>query len=55
MDPVALIFYALVCGSLSAFAPKFGGVGLRMAAGAAVGIVAALVLPWAKSAFGLPY
>lgn len=45
MDPIALVFYALVCAILSFFAPQLGGRTVRLAVGAAVGVVAASVLP----------
>ena len=45
MDPIAMIFYAAVCGCLSVFAPKLGGTAPRLMVGAIVGIVAAAVLP----------
>ena len=45
MDPISLVFYAIVCGCLGYAAPRFGGPGLRLAIGALVGIAAASVLP----------
>jgi hypothetical protein len=45
MDPISLVFYAIVCGVLSVFAPKFGGFLPRLAVGAVVGIGAAAALP----------
>lgn len=53
MDPIAIVFYAVICGTLSAFAPQFGGMAPRLAIGAAVGIAAAIVLPLIKGAMGL--
>lgn len=50
MEPVSLVFYAVVCGLLSVFAPNFGGVMPRMAIGAVVGIVAAVSLPFLRGA-----
>lgn len=52
MDPVALVFYALVCGILSLASPRLGTPFLRMAIGAAVGIAAAFLLPVLKDAVG---
>ncbi len=52
MDPVSLVFYAAVCGLLSAFAPRLGSPAARLGAGAVVGLVAATVLPVLRGAFG---
>jgi hypothetical protein len=51
-DQIALLFYAVVCGALAAFAPSIGGRALRAVTGAVVGIVAASVLPFVKAALG---
>lgn len=48
MDPITLGFYAIVCGCLSAVAPSFPRLPVRLGMGAAVGLVAASVLPWIK-------
>ncbi len=48
MDPITLGFYALVCGTLSAVAPRFPRLPIRLGIGAAVGLVAASVLPAIK-------
>lgn len=48
MDPITLTFYALVCGCLSAVAPNFPRLPIRLGIGAAVGLVAASVLPMIK-------
>ena len=48
MDPITLTFYAVVCGCLSAVAPKFPGLLMRFGIGAGVGIFAAIVLPIIK-------
>ncbi len=53
MDPIAIVFYALVCGVLSLFAPNMGGRVPRLAIGAVVGVVAALLLPVLKSLMGV--
>ncbi|MEL6510740.1 MAG: hypothetical protein AAFQ47_08020 [Pseudomonadota bacterium] len=46
MDPITLIFYAVVCGLLSVLAPKLGAMPSRLAVGAVVGVVAATALPY---------
>ncbi|SIO41998.1 hypothetical protein SAMN05444287_2849 [Octadecabacter temperatus] len=48
MDPITLVFYAVVCGCLSAVAPKFPGMSVRLGVGAGVGIIAATTLPFIK-------
>ena len=48
MDPITIIFYAVVCGCLSVAAPKLPGLPIRLGIGAAVGIIAASVLPFIK-------
>ena len=50
MEPISLIFYAVVCGLLSLFAPSLGGAMPRMAIGAVVGIAAAGTLPFLQGA-----
>ncbi|PWW04314.1 hypothetical protein DFR52_1011009 [Hoeflea marina] len=52
IDATAIVWYAAICGSLSALAPSFGGRALRLAIGAGVGIVAATLLPLLKSLIG---
>lgn len=52
MDPITLAFYAVVCGCLSAVAPKFPGLPMRLGVGAGVGIIAATVLPMIKDFVG---
>lgn len=52
MEPISLVFYAIVCGLLSAFAPNLGGFGLRLAIGAVVGIGAAAALPYVHDMMG---
>lgn len=52
MDPVALIFYALVCGALSWAGPKLGAPVIRFGIGAIVGILAVTVLPLVRSLLG---
>ncbi len=48
MDPITLAFYAIVCGCLSAVAPNFPRLPVRLGIGAIVGIAAAAVLPEIK-------
>ena len=48
MDPITLIFYAVVCGCLSVVAPKVTGIPARLGVGAGVGIIAATTLPFVK-------
>ncbi|MEL7346054.1 MAG: hypothetical protein AAFN59_14570 [Pseudomonadota bacterium] len=52
MDLIALGFYAVICGLLSLFAPRFGGLLPRVAIGATVGIAASIALPILKGAMG---
>ena len=52
MDPISLVFYAIVCGLLSLFAPNLGGYLPRLIVGAGVGLVAALALPTIRGALG---
>jgi len=53
MDPIALGFYAVICGLLSLAAPGLGRPVLRLGVGAVVGILAAAVLPVLRAAMGL--
>lgn len=53
MDFTALIYYAIICGGLSAVAPRFGTVFARLGTGVAVGIAAALALPMIRLLFNL--
>ena len=52
MEPISLVFYAVVCGLLSFFAPNLGGALPRMAVGAVVGIAAAAALPFVRGMMG---
>ncbi|MBT8408849.1 MAG: hypothetical protein KJN93_04405, partial [Alphaproteobacteria bacterium] len=52
MDMIALTFYAAVCGILSLFAPRLGGMVTRLFVGAGVGVVAASVLPVVRAVTG---
>lgn len=52
MDIISLVFYAVVCGALSIFAPNLGSTFTRMGIGAVVGIAAAAILPMLKGAMG---
>lgn len=53
MEPISLVFYAVICGLLSLFAPNLGGALPRMAIGAIVGIGAAICLPFVKGMMGI--
>ncbi len=53
MDPITITFYALVCGCLSAAAPKLPGLPIRLGVGAGVGVLAATLLPLIKDAVGI--
>ncbi|PRY80727.1 hypothetical protein CLV76_10391 [Marivita geojedonensis] len=53
MDLTAMAFYALVCGSLGALAPRLERFWLRFAVAAVVGIVAAAALPAIRGALGI--
>lgn len=55
MDPITLVFYAVVCACLSWAAPKLGAAWVRFGVGAAVGLAAATLLPLAREAMGLGY
>ncbi len=53
MDPIALLFYAMVCACLSWAAPRLGAGWVRFGIGAVVGIVAATLLPELRGALGI--
>ena len=53
VDGLAIIWYAAICGGLSALAPAFGGRMVRVAIGAAVGVSAAIALPLFKTLVGV--
>lgn len=53
MDPISIAFYALICGLLGLVAPNIKGAVPRVAIGAAVGVVAALILPALRAVLGL--
>ncbi|CTQ48725.1 hypothetical protein [Jannaschia donghaensis] len=53
IDPVAIVFYAAVCAGLAAVSPAASDRGRRLAIGAVVGIVAALILPNLRQLVGL--
>ncbi len=44
MDLFGPAFYAVICGLMCAFAPRFGSITARVAAGGAVGFIAPFVL-----------
>ena len=52
MDLTALVFYAVICGLLSAVAPVFVTLPVRLLTGAAVGVAAAAALPLVQGAVG---
>ena len=52
MEPISIVFYAVICGLLSVFAPSLGGMVPRLAVGAVVGVVAAVILPVLLGAMG---
>jgi hypothetical protein len=52
VDPVTLLYYALVCGLLGLAAPGLRTPGLRFAIGVAVGFVAAGALPALRALLG---
>lgn len=52
MDGLTVVWYAAICGVLSAFAPSFGGRKMRLVIGAIVGILAASLFPFMRG-FGL--
>lgn len=52
MEFSGLVFYAVVCGSLSFAAPMFGSAITRLAVGAGVGLIAAIALPMIQGAIG---
>jgi len=53
MDPLALVYYALVCGLLGLAAPRLRRPLTRFAVGVAVGLVAAGALPGLRAMIGL--
>ena len=53
MDVTALLFYAAICGLLSLAGPRLGAPLTRLGIGAAVGILAAALLPTLRGMFGL--
>ncbi len=52
MDPVNLLFYAVVCGTLGVASPWLGQPLRRIVIGAVVGVAAAILLPLIKAALG---
>ena len=53
MDPIALVYYAVICAGLAGLSPRFKTLMLRLGIGAVVGLVAAGMLPAVHQAFGL--
>lgn len=52
MDPLNLIYYAVVCGGLAAFAPQVSNRVQRLVLGLGVGAASAALLPLAHSVIG---
>ncbi len=52
MDPVALTYYALICGLLGAAAPRLGALPVRFVLGAIVGLASAAALPIVRQMLG---
>ena len=46
-----MAFYACICGVLGVASPRLGSMPVRLAIGAAVGVVAALILPVVRGVF----
>lgn len=53
MDPVSLVFYAVVCGGLAAAAPSFQSRRARLVVGTITGLVAATLLPLLRRTLGI--
>ncbi|MFK7903387.1 MAG: hypothetical protein AB8B49_11165 [Nitratireductor sp.] len=51
-DSTSIIWYAAICGTLSAIAPSLGGTLSRIGIGALIGILAASLLPFLKGMIG---
>jgi hypothetical protein len=45
MDPVNLIYYAVVCGGLAAYAPNLRNLAVRTVVGLGLGGLSAMMLP----------
>jgi len=52
MDPVSLVYYAIICGVLCWAGPRIGGPVPRVLAGVVMGVLAAGVLPALKGMLG---
>lgn len=53
MDPITLIFYAVICGGLGYAGPRLGAPLMRFGIGAGVGLIAASLLPAIKASMGV--
>lgn len=53
MDPINLLYYGIICGILSLFAPRLRRTPIRFCVGIAVGLGAAGFLPAVRMAMGL--
>lgn len=49
MDAVSVVFYGAVCGLLALIAPLFRSLVARLAAGIAIGVIAAAALPLVRA------
>ncbi|KMW60186.1 hypothetical protein AIOL_000339 [Candidatus Rhodobacter oscarellae] len=48
MDPIAIAFYAVICGCLGAASPVMPSLPARLGVGVVVGVLAAIALPMLK-------
>ena len=53
MDPITMIYYAVVCAALGITTPRIPGTATRLVTGAAVGLIAAAMLPWMRGVIGV--
>ena len=49
MDPLSLIYYAIVCGGLAVFLERISGRMMRLVVGLAVGAISASILPFVRT------
>ncbi len=52
LDPISLVYYAIVCGLLGIFAPRLRTAPIRFATGVVVGLIAAGLLPALRGMIG---
>lgn len=55
MDPISLVYYAVICAVLSVVAPSMSTSTIRLAVGAVVGMAAAGGLPLVQSMLSAGY